>query len=665
MCALSQARIPASTFRKVLRWAALCSRPHHALGLRTHLHRFPKTPAYGEVGRFSNRDNMTSFQNRFTLCARAALFLLGATSAPTAIAGEPVVITAARVAQSADETLAPVTVITRADIERSQAPSVEALLRDQTGITVANQGGAGKQSSVFLRGTNSSHVLVLIDGVKIGSATAGLTAFQDLPLEQIERIEIVRGPRSSLYGSEAIGGVIQIFTRTSGGPQLSLGGGAYGTTQAAARHAGTLGEQGWYSLGLAQFDTRGFNACRGTAGAGCFTASEPDRDGYRNLSGHARLGWRDGNRLEAQVNWLRAEGDVRYDGGFQNQSNTVQDVLGASLALQLNEIWRSTVKIGRSLDVSHDFKDGSARGHFETRRDTASWQNDLTVGAQQLLTLGLDWQHDHVNSSTNYDLKQRRNLAAFAQYLLDVGAHSAQLAVRRDDNEQFGGETTGSAAWGYALSDHTRLRASVGNAFKAPTFNDLYFPGFNNPLLRPERSRSTEIGLQGTLGAQRWAVNVFDMRVRDLIGFDSGFNVVNINTARIRGVEIEGATRLMGWQVQGNFALTDPENQAEGANYGKVLARRSERSARLSADHDFGPWRAGASLRADGRRFDNAANTVRLGGYAVADVRAEYRINSQWRAQVRIDNLFDREYETVYLYNQPRRAAYLTLRYQP
>ena len=594
----------------------------------------------------------------------AAILLLGTPLTVCAADDNTVVVTATRVARTADETLAPVTVITRQDIERSQAQTLEDVLRGQPGVSVANQGGPGKQSSVFLRGTNSSHVLVLVDGVKVGSATAGLTAFQDLPIEQIERIEIVRGPRSSLYGSEAIGGVIQIFTRKGGGatqPTLALGAGSRGTTQATAGLSGGIGTQGWYSLGLSQIDTDGINACRGTATAGCFVASEPDRDGYRNLSGQARLGWRFGNGLEAEVSWLRADGHNDYDGSFQNQSSTLQEVLGASVSMMLTPDWHSAVKTGRSLDRSRDFKDGAAVGYFNTERTSVSWQNNLQLAPHHLLVAGIDWQNDRVASDTVYDKTGRDNIGLFAQYLADLGRHSVELSARRDDNEQFGVKTTGAAAWGYALAGGTRLTASFGTAFKAPTFNDLYYPGFNNPLLKPERSRTTDLGISGTLDQGRWAVNIYDTKVRDLIGYDNGFNLVNISTAHIRGIELVGSKRVDKWDLRGNLGLTSPEND----DTGKLLARRTEQAITLSADRDFGVWRAGATLRAEGRRFDNAANTVRLGGYATTDLHAEYRMNKQWRVQGRIENVFDRDYETVYLYNQPGRGAFVTLRYQP
>ncbi|MEY3200615.1 MAG: hypothetical protein RIR70_165 [Pseudomonadota bacterium] len=597
-----------------------------------------------------------------------AALLLGAGCLPTFLpsawaSDDTVIITANRVAQTADETLAAVSVITRQEIERSQARSLDDLLRGQTGLEVANQGGLGKQTSVFLRGTNSGHVLVLIDGVKIGSASTGLVAFQDLPLDAIERIEIVRGPRASLYGSEAIGGVIQIFTRKGGGaarPSLSLGAGSYGTWQASAGVSGGLGEASWYRLGVSEIDSKGINACRGSASAGCFT-TEPDRDGYRNLSTHLRLGSRFSNGLETEASWLRADGRNDYDGSFQNRSGTRQDVLGISLAMPLGSLWRTSLKAGRSVDESQDYKDATPRGNYKTERTSLSWQNDIMLHPSHLLSLGVDWLDDKLKSSTQYDRGQRDNTGFFAQYLGDMGRHNLQLSARHDDNSQFGTVTTGSAAYGFAISDTLRLYASVGNAFKAPTFNDLYFPGFSNPALKPERSNSREIGISGTMQASRWGVNVFETRVRDLIGYDMDFNLVNVDTAKIRGMEWQGATRAGQWDWTGNLTLTDPKNDMTRQD----LPRRARQALMLGADREFGALRAGVKFRAEGHRFDDAANTRRLGGFATTDLQAEYRLDKNWRVQGRIENLFDRSYETVYLYNQPGRAAFVTLRYQP
>lgn len=600
-------------------------------------------------------------------CLPAAALLLLVFRSAIAVDIDPIIVTATRTAQTADETLSSVTVITREEIERQQAQSIQDLLRGIPGVDIANNGGHGKATSIALRGTESDHVLVLIDGVKVGSATLGTAAFQDIPVAQIERIEIVRGPRSSLYGSEAVGGVIQIFTRKGGGklkPFLTFGAASDATYDAALGVAGG-GERGGFSASLRGFDTEGFNACDGNPfpeGAGCFTL-EPDEDGYRNVSGSLRADYRFGN-LAMDVHALRADGRNEFDGGFVNESETVQQVLGATARFSLLESWQATLIAGQSRDKSDNFKDSTFQSRFDTQRNTLSLQNDLSLAAGQLLTVGADRQEDRVDSTTAYTVSARDSTGLFTQYQGSFGAHDVQLSLRRDDNQQFGNRYTGAAAWGYALGDDLRVTASYGTAFKAPTFNELYFPGFGNSDLRPEESESMELGLRGNTGWGHGALNVYATRIDDLIAFDANFAPANIDQARIRGIEAILGTRLRHWDVNTSLTLLDPKNRSGGSDDGNVLPRRAKRSLRLNADRDLGRYRAGATLIAANERYDDLANTRRLGGYVTLDVRAEYALAKAWRLQARVENLFDKTYETAALFNQPQRSLYLTARYQ-
>ncbi len=583
--------------------------------------------------------------------------------------GETVLVTATRTARTADETLAAVTVVTRADIERQQARSVADVFRGLPGISVANNGGRGKLTAVFMRGTEADHTLVLIDGVKVGSATSGGAAFQDMPVDLIERIEIVRGPRSSLYGSEAIGGVIQIFTRRGGGatlPRFSIGAGSDQTYNVTAGISGG-GEQAWYSADLSRERTDGFNSCRVEAAGvgGCFTA-EPDRDGYDNLSGSVRAGYRFAGGAEFDVNWLRTEADSEFDGGFQNYAEAVQQTLGARLAMSPLAHWKLTLAAGQSRDDSDNFKDGVFASRFDTERRTLSVQNDFGIGAHGLLTLGADHQDDRVSSTTDYAVTERDNRGLFAFYQGKAGLHDYQLGLRNDDNEQFGSHNTGSLAWGYTLSDALRLTASYGTAFKAPSFNELYFPFFGNPELEPETSRSVEFGLAGRTGWGSWSANLFQTMVDDLIAYDAAiFSVNNVDKARIRGLEGVLNTRVRGWDVAANLTLLDPENRSAGAQRGNVLPRRAEQALRVDLDRDFGAIRAGMTLHAEGRRYDDLGNRNRLGGYATVDLRAEYALDRDWRLQGKVGNLFDNDYETARFYEQAGRNLFVTLVYQP
>jgi len=585
---------------------------------------------------------------------------------------EPTVITvtATRTHQKIDDSLASVTVITRQDIERQQVSSVQELLTGLPGVGITNNGGAGKVSSVFLRGTESDHVLVLIDGIKVGSATAGTTAFQDIPVEQIERIEIVRGPRSSLYGSEAIGGVIQIFTRKGGGetkPFFSRGAGSNNTNTASAGVSGG-GDRGWYSLTANVIDTDGFNSCDGRpspGGAGCFTY-EPDEDGYRNVSGSLRAGYQFDNGLKLDASTLRTNGDSEFDGSFTNGSATVQEVLGTTVRYSPLELWQLNLAIGRSQDKSDSFKDGTFRSRFNTSRDSVSWQNDLSISDHQLLSLGLDYLDDNVVSSTAFSVTSRDNKGLFAQYQGTFADYDVQLSMRQDDNEQFGSHTTGGAGLGYALSKTLRLTGTYGTAYKAPSFNELYFPGYSNANLQPEESQSFELGLSGHANSVQWSLNAYETRIDNLIGFSSiTFAPANINKSRIRGLEATLFTQLDRWTVKTNLTLLDPKNLSTSASVGELLPRRSKQSLRLEVDRQFKHYSYGATLRAIGKRYDDLANTQKLSGYGIIDIRAEYQLAKDWQLQGRIENLLDKDYETAALYNQPERGLFVKLRYQP
>jgi len=599
--------------------------------------------------------------------------LLSAVCANThAIANEilpDIVVTATRTAQSADAALASVSVINRQDMERLQAQSLTDVLRGVAGLTISNNGGAGKATSVFLRGSNADHVLVLVDGIKIGSATTGTASFQDIPVAQIERIEIVRGPRASLYGSEAIGGVIQIFTRKGGGavtPSASFSSGSYGTYNTAVGLTGG-GEQGWFSARANQQNTGGFNACRGSLVAGCYVV-EPDKDGYHNTSLGLNGGYRFDNGMTADFNALQADSKTKTDGSVfaGNQAKSRQQVLGGALKFAPVQVWNITFRGGRSQDYSDIFFNGLSIDRYNTRRDSLTWQNDVTLSGRQLLSAGLDFQQDAVQSSRAYTQSSRNNRALFGQYQGSFGAHSLQAGARRDNNQQFGGHNTGGLGYGYDLSDTMRLTASYGTAFKAPTFNQLYYPGFGSPTLRPELSRSLEMGVAGRSRQMTWSVHAYQTDITDLIGFDTLFNPVNINKARLTGLEGQLGATLADCEINATLTVQDPR-QTSGATNGKLLNRRATEMMRIEVAHDFGAYRLASSLYAEGRRFDDLANTraKRLGGYGLFDLRAEYRFAADWQLMGRVDNLLDKQYETAQFFNQPRRGLYLTLNYQP
>ncbi|NYZ63117.1 TonB-dependent receptor domain-containing protein [Luteimonas deserti] len=589
---------------------------------------------------------------------------------------DTVLVTANRAESTLGDTIVPAQVIDRAEIERLQPRDLTDLLRGRAGIEIGSSGGPGRLTSIFMRGTESDHVLVLVDGIRIGSATAGIPPIQDIPVEHIERIEIVRGPRASLYGSDAIGGVIQIFTRRPEGALTSharVGIGSNALREASAG-IGARGTRAWYGVDAAFQRTDGIDACRGsgTLFQGCFV-DEPDRDGYRNRSFTARGGIELADGLSLEGNALHADAFSEFDGSIfgGNEADVVQQVAGGALVYAPSDDVRLTARAGRAYDKSTTyFRDADAGtrsdvGRIDTRRDTASLQADIGLTAQQGMNLGFDWQSDEVIGATAYAQTTRRNFAVFSEYRARVGAHRLQAGVRHDDNEQFGGQTTGNVGWGVDLGSGLRLNASAGTSFRAPSFNDLYFPFSANPDLEPERAKTLNLGLAQYGRPLDWSFDVFESRIDDLIFLDGNFVPQNIQEARIRGAELTVSTALAGWNLSTQLSHVDPRDRSDNANFGNRLARRARNSGRFDIDRGFGAWRLGATLRGAGQRWDNAANTASVPGYGTVDLRASWTFSPDWTLEARATNVFDKAYETVQWYNQAGREYALALRWRP
>ena len=590
------------------------------------------------------------------------------------------VVTATRTALTADAALAAVEVIDRKQLDASSARSLPELLRGRAGITIVNQGGMGKLSTLFLRGTESDHTLFLIDGIRVGSSTSGLTSLQDIPLSQIERIEIVRGPRSSLYGADAIGGVIQVFTRRAAGGEGVHGrgriaAGSHGLREASAG-VDLRSARGGVGVDVAHQETDGINACTGTydpdtwQGAGCFIVpgTHLDHDGYRSNSATVRADFAPNDAWQFDARAFRAEGHNDYDGDYQDNSDIVQQVVGGSVRWTPSDAVALKLTAGRNTDDSDNYSGSMFANRYNTTRDSANLQGDFTVSAGQVLTAGFDWLRDRADVVDPWSpfARERGNRAVFAQYQGRFGANDVQVSARRDDNDQFGGHSTGGIAWGMSFGEGWRVTAGHATAFKAPSFNELYYPGSGNPNLDPEFSRSSELSL--ARGGDGWHVqaNAYQTRVSDLIAWSAtDFMPVNIEEARIRGVELVATARLAGWDLRGQVGTLDARNLSAGPNHGKRLARRPQRSARLDLNRDVGDWGFGISGIAEAARWDDVANTLRVGGYSTVDARVSWRFAPAWTLQANVVNAFDRDYTTSAWYAQPGREFALSLRWQP
>ena len=572
---------------------------------------------------------------------------------------DAVVVTATRFPQPRSQTLQPVTVITAQDIAESGQQTLLEVLQSLGGVEVASNGGFGQPTAVFMRGTNPGHTLILLDGMRIGSATTGTTALENIPLAQIERIEVVPGELSSLYGSDAIGGVIQIFTK--GGAEapttsISAGAGTYDTRSVSAGlHRGAGGTR--FSVNAGYFDTGGFDATKPSIP---FGQHNPDRDPYRNKSISARLAHRSGgNELGATL--FQSDGSTHFDAGPATDDVNHQ-TLSAYSVYSRNRIagpWTSLVRLGESTDDSH--VQGAFPGFFETRQPQMSWQNDIQIGPGTAIA-GVEYLVQHVASDTPYSQTYRSVRSAFGGYTGRRGRHSWQLNLRQDDNSQFGSHGTGLAGYAYALSRALRIRAATGTAFKAPTFNDLYFPGFSNPALRPETSRNAEIGANYDTAQQHLSATYFDNRISDLIVLDPSFTPQNLASARIRGTELAYQAFAGGWELRAQATFQDPTDESTG----KLLPRRARQYGSVAVHHAAGLWGVGGEIVASGARFDMPGEdpATRMHGYALLNLIASYSLNRQLSLLARWNNVFDREYELAQNFNTPGSNVFVSLRYE-
>jgi vitamin B12 transporter len=606
---------------------------------------------------------------------RAAAAFALALAAPLATAADPedaVVVTATRTPTRVSAVVSDVTVITREELDQAGASSLAEILQGQPGVEITQNGGLGTNESVFLRGTNPTQVLVLIDGFRVGSATTGTTAFQAITPSQIQRIEIVRGPMSSLYGADAMGGVIQIFTRTEPGPvrpRASAGYGTYNTQQYTAGIGGGTGDT-TFDLGGGYLSSSSFSAVQDPTSP----FFQPDADGYRNTAATARLAHRftPDHELGGTVFW--SSGRVHFDGFFSSFDDYTDQTLAAYGLYSRNRFlpaWQSTLRVGQSIDDSKTVS-GPASDTFKTTQDQISWQNDLTTPVGNVL-LAAEYLDQKVSGTTDFPVSGRTIWSGLAGYTGSAGPHTLQANLRLDDNSQFGGKTTGSLGYAYTFAPGWRVSAAYGTAFRAPTFNELYFPpafgcpAFGNPNLQPESSKNLEAGVRYERGGQTAGVIAFRNRISDLIvaaaipGNPFCLRAENVEDAEITGVTLTYGLVMGGWTVRANVDFQNPRNET----LDKQLPFRSKEHGAVSVARSLGPGLVGFEVIASGLRYNNVENTQRLGGYALVNLFGEVRLASDWSLFARVNNLFDKNYQLVQGFATPGFNVFAGVRYAP
>lgn len=580
---------------------------------------------------------------------------------------EPVIVTATRSSQISKEVLADTIVITAEDISKSGHTSLADILQRQRGIEITRNGGPGTQSGVFMRGSDNRSNIVLVDGVRVGSSTSGGASWNAIPLSQIERIEVVYGPLSTMYGADAVGGVVQIFTKQGNGapaPTASAGVGSFAT-----RHmeAGVSGSNGGfrYALRAAHERSDSFSATR--PGASGFNH---DRDGYENTSASGQFGWQFAKGDEIGVSFLHSKLDSQYDNSARFDDRMLQKVAAYSVYLK-NQIawnWNSHLQVAQSEDRSTSTS-VSGRSLFDTTQKYISWQNTFSVGNGDVIQLIAEQRKEEVDSSNASLIGTRTTDSLAAAYQLRRGAHLAALSIRSDDNSQFGSRTTGNASYGYRITNTLRVNAGIGTSFRAPTFNELYFPGFGIATNKPEKGRNTEIGMYYEDGKTNYSAVYYRNRLTDLLvntpvcPIEQATHPLgcayNVNKALQTGLSLGASTGLGSFTVRGSLDLQDPKDETTG----RQLARRSKKHGTVGVDYIVGRLSTGGELIFSESRFDDAPNRNKLGGYGIINLFASYEMASNWSLFGRWNNVLDKKYQLVRNYNTPESSVFVGVRY--
>ncbi|MPS33236.1 MULTISPECIES: TonB-dependent receptor domain-containing protein [unclassified Salinivibrio] len=576
---------------------------------------------------------------------------------------ETVVVTASRFAQSDASVLQSATILTRQDIARLQARSLVDVLRTVPSIEIAQSGGRGQLASIFMRGTESDHSLVLIDGVRMASSITGSVDFNQIPVNSIERIEIIRGARATLYGSSAIGGVINIITKTDKErANVSVTMGSLDHHAVSGAWATKLGDNGHFS-GMAGYESSdGYNVHPTPSNRG-------DQHGFTGRN--AQLGyshrWNASWSADITGRWYQNEYDYDYSGSLKHGWLESQ-----ALAGNLNYrsgVWSATLSGEFSQRDKYDYFPGSAR---KENKNSDLEQVSTSLGLQYqasegwLLGGGVDYRHDTFNEGsliTNPDdiaINPRDNLGTyFLTQFSPVEPLSIEASVRLDDNEQYGQHTTWQTSAGLAIAEGYQLVASYSTAFKAPLFTELYGQ-YGDENLNPDESANTELALHGLTADIDWSLTGYINHIDNMIDYDLATSKYrNVEEVTIKGVEFITNFDVRSLNNRISLEYKDPKNDKTG----EQLARRAKRVAKWDASYQWEQVQLGTQWQYQSERLDYSGGDM-LGSYSLWTVTASYRATENLTVKGKVDNVFDKEYETAGGYPAAERAYFMTLDYQ-
>ncbi|WP_312081440.1 TonB-dependent vitamin B12 receptor BtuB [Pantoea septica] len=591
------------------------------------------------------------------------------------------VVTANRFAQPASSVLASTTVVTRAEIDRWQAKSLTDVMRRLPGVDVAQNGGLGQTSSLFIRGTNSSHVLILIDGIRLNQAgISGSSDLSQIPLSLVQRIEYIRGARSAVYGSDAIGGVVNIITgRAQPGTTLTAGVGSQGYQSYDGSTQQMLGDATKLTLAGNYTYTRGFDV--GAGYPNDYGPAQGDRDGFMSKTLYGNLEHQFSEELSGFVRGYGFDNRTAYDGSLTYDKDF--NVVGLADTRQLySQTWDTGLHYNRDIystqliasysrtkDINYDPRNGrygAASTFDDVTQYNLQWGNTVQVG-QGAISGGIDWQKETTEPGNNTLAEgyEQRNTGLYLTGQQQFGSVTLEGALRGDDNNQFGWHNTWQTAASWEFISGYRVFASYGTAFKAPNLSQVYSPGYGNPDLEPEKSKQWEGGFEGLTGPVNWRVSGYRNDIDNLIDSDPAtYRYYNISKARIKGVEATASfdTGPLGHQISYDYV------DARDGETDQQLVRRAKQQVKYQLDWTIYNLDWSVTYHYLGDRFDNDYNSyparrVKLGGVSLWDLAASYPVTSQLTVRGRIANLFDKDYETAYGYRTPGTEYYLSASY--
>jgi len=563
--------------------------------------------------------------------------------------------------QAIEDVLQTTHIFTLEDIEAAQAKDVPALIDEMAGINFTDTGGRGSTTGVFLRGASSAQTIVLIDGVRVGSATLGAASLNSYPIEAIARIEVIKGPFSGIYGADAAGGVIQLFTK-KGGDGLGSVRATVGSNSLQEYDVSFNGgnERNSFHITAHSEDSDGIDR------TSIASDGNDDIDGFEQtaVSVGGKVSFSDST--SARLNVLATDSSAEFDNTFGADPGLVTDTETLSVALAVNSrlsdsiVWNTTLGLNEDQSVTN----GSFPSDLTTERNSLNTEVVVDLSDTAVLTAGVDYYEEEIDSpTTDFPVTERDNTGAFIQITNRMGAFGLAASARYDDNSAYGSETNGSLALSYDFSDSVSASLNYGTAFSAPSFNFLYFPFFGNPDILPEESESVELRLSGKTQGLSWYVAAYQNDFTNLFSFDpSTFLAANIGEAEIKGIEASISTELANWNLTFNADILSAENTETGIE----LDDRAEQTFFVSAARDFGRFDLSFKVKSESDRFDNSG--TELSSYALFDVSATYDITDNIKLYANIDNVFDKDY-TVNLigpserYNTEGRQAKVSLKF--